>query len=461
MKKLASLLLVFVSVLLSAEAAKAAAPVTINDCDTAEGWFSNGAESDGKNLTVDTADKKQGAGCLQFTQPVTTKVMGMEYRSGGTVDISGAQSIELDMYLSDASLVTSSTDAQIEISSSQVNDDAELNWNFSYIKTLGLTNGWNHLVLPLSSTQESMAAGNKVDLTKICYFRIYFVHSMSGTKVITKLDNIRATLTKKADPPARAKGVLHACDSLAGWNSTSTGRLALDTRDKKEGAGSIKFSFNAGDPSILAELRTDSTDFSAFTTLEFSLYLSDAKVITNSKDMQIEISSNEVLDDAELNWIIEDIQALGLKAGWNNVALPLARGHYSLSSGHKVDLKKICYFRFYSICEPTSTREVVIKVDNVRATNAAPATTTAANTAGSTSGVVATTADATAKATETTDETRTSAGDTFASTDATDPGVSSAASSSFNLWFVIVPVIVLACGGVAVFIILRKRKSSN
>ncbi|MDX2431838.1 MAG: T9SS type A sorting domain-containing protein [Bacteroides sp.] len=152
--------------------------VILQRCDMSNLWTgSNG-------LTVDSGDKKEGVGALKFTGSGTdwfAKTFSQVY-SG--VDESGY--LKLWLYVSDPSAFDGS--GQIEITSSGSPDTDEYSWSLS---GLPLTDGWNELVLPISSAVKS----GDPDLNAINFFRVYQNLSASIT---VKIDDIR--LQKTADP---------------------------------------------------------------------------------------------------------------------------------------------------------------------------------------------------------------------------------------------------------------------
>ena len=154
------------------------AQVFIQRCDRTNLWTGS------NTLTVDNVDKKEGIASLRFNGAGTdwfTKTFSQVY-SG--VDETGYLSLWL--YVSDPAYFDG--EGQIEISSSGGPDTNEYAWDIS---TLGLTSGWNELVLPISSATKT---GNP-DLKAINFFRVY--QKLSGT-ITAKLDDIR--FIKSASP---------------------------------------------------------------------------------------------------------------------------------------------------------------------------------------------------------------------------------------------------------------------
>ena len=107
-------------------------------------------------------------------------------------DMSQYERLELDLWVLDADDVAALGGAsEIELTSSGGCDANELHWYPSNVLT-GLKDGWNHVVIDLAS---GGATGGEIDLTKVNYFRWYWVET-SG-EVQAYLDNIR--LMKSTD----------------------------------------------------------------------------------------------------------------------------------------------------------------------------------------------------------------------------------------------------------------------
>ena len=137
-------------------------------------------------LSVDSGDKKEGMASLSFTGSGTDWFAKTFSRVYSGVDGSGYLSLWL--YVSDPSAFQGS--GQIEITSSGGPDTDEYAWEMA---SLGLTAGWNKLVLPLSSATTS---GNP-DLNAIDFFRVY--QELSGS-VTAKIDDIRLMETATPEP---------------------------------------------------------------------------------------------------------------------------------------------------------------------------------------------------------------------------------------------------------------------
>ena len=149
----------------------AQAQVVLQRCDRTNLW--TGANT----ITVDQSDKKEGTGALQFTGDGTHWFSKQFSQTQTGVDETGYLSVWL--YVSDPDAFDG--EGSIEISSSGGPDVDEYSWNLA---SLGLTGGWNNLVLPVSSAAQQ----GDPDLDAINYFRVYQELSVPVT---AKLDDIR------------------------------------------------------------------------------------------------------------------------------------------------------------------------------------------------------------------------------------------------------------------------------
>jgi len=141
----------------------------LDECDVLTGWFSS------QTLGLNTIDKKQNSGCIEFTGSTTDefkKVFSPAYFSGTTLS-NGA--LRFWYYVSD---VTKCGPVRVELGSGGKADVNEYSWQLT-----GLSNGWNLVNL-------RMTASTKVgtcDLNAINWFRIY--DSKSGS-ITTRIDGL-------------------------------------------------------------------------------------------------------------------------------------------------------------------------------------------------------------------------------------------------------------------------------
>ena len=145
----------------------------ISTCDSNSGWTSS------NTLTVNSTDKKEGAGSLQSAGSKTdefTRVFSTPINTGSTIQDGNLQ---FWYFVSDISAFTAVN--QVELGSGGKADTNEFNWN---IGIGSLQNGWNLVTLPFST---ATITGGTPDLSAINWFRIY---RAKGASVTTKIDQI-------------------------------------------------------------------------------------------------------------------------------------------------------------------------------------------------------------------------------------------------------------------------------
>jgi lysophospholipase L1-like esterase len=149
-----------------------ATPLYLDHCDATTGWVS------ANTLSLNTTDKKEGAGALQSVGSGTD-----EFKKAFTTPINtGASaatgSIQFWYYVSDVTKLSASN--QVEIGSGGTNDVNEYSWNIGT-----LVNGWNLITKPISAAG---ITNGTPDLNAINWIRIY--HAKTGS-VTTKVDGFR------------------------------------------------------------------------------------------------------------------------------------------------------------------------------------------------------------------------------------------------------------------------------
>jgi uncharacterized protein YjdB len=143
----------------------------LSNCDSNSGWTSS------NTLTVNSADKKEGAACLQSVGSKTDefkRVFATPINTGSTLENGNLQ---FWYFVSDINLFAAGN--QVELGSGGVADINEFNWNIGT-----LLNGWNLVTLPFKTAG---VTGGTPDLSAINYLRIYHVKTASVT---TRVDQI-------------------------------------------------------------------------------------------------------------------------------------------------------------------------------------------------------------------------------------------------------------------------------
>ncbi len=153
MNKVFSCLIVGISLMVSPTIH---AQIVLQRCDVLINW-------EGSNpLVIDETDAKEGSGSLSFTGSETDWFKKVFSQTQVGIDETGYFSFWL--YVSDVAQFDG--DGEVEISSSGTADSDEYSWATS---SLGLSNGWNHVILAISDA----AVIGTPSLDEIKYFRIY------------------------------------------------------------------------------------------------------------------------------------------------------------------------------------------------------------------------------------------------------------------------------------------------
>jgi len=224
MKKLISVLLVVVLTMAMVLSVSAADPKVTKDEETgitSLQLFSCDEKPGGSNgYEVDTENAQEGTGCLSF---VAAKGAVHIMLPDDTIDGTGYDTLEFDLYVSDVALFDlfggQGMNSGFEITSSGNCDNQEISWKLAEIKEHHqgeeLVVGWNHIILPLNTAVEREAGGNDpsingpFDISKINYLRFFMVNEPEDHDITVKLDNIcltdRIAAREAAEKEAAAK----------------------------------------------------------------------------------------------------------------------------------------------------------------------------------------------------------------------------------------------------------------
>ena len=145
------------------------------------------------DCVADTSIKTQGAASSSFV----LDGIRVEAATGFDVDISDYDTLEMDVWISDASFFGINFSSQFELTSSGTCDVNEMSWEtgrFSDYLTEGDAKvGWNHIAIPFFTAGET---GGAIDLHHVNFMRWYFVGTdgkLPESGIIIKLDNVMAT----------------------------------------------------------------------------------------------------------------------------------------------------------------------------------------------------------------------------------------------------------------------------
>lgn len=176
--------------------------IIINNADSAAGWSSPGQE-----VMVDTQNKVSGIGSVTVTAKGGI-LKELVYRPSESIDLTGYNYLEFDLFLSDITCLSTSSGFMVELTSSGTCDVASNRYMLSTILLTcpelaeDMSNGdignkWYHFCLPLDKPQNQ--AGGGLDMTAFNYFRIYFIGSPEGTPdCVVNLDNLMVTVSGRS-----------------------------------------------------------------------------------------------------------------------------------------------------------------------------------------------------------------------------------------------------------------------
>lgn len=191
--------------------------IVLQRCDFPTNWESAGV------LTIDKVDFKEGIGSLNYSGNGTAWFRKVFSQTDVGVDATGY--LKMWLYVSDVSAFTGT--GQIEITSSGEYNIDEYSWP---IATLGLTDGWNELILPIADAE---VIGTP-DLNAINYFRI---HQELNSAIAAKLDFVRFSKSINEELPENFLDI-KAVDNTTldgkvmfgyqGWFATNTDGSPID-----------------------------------------------------------------------------------------------------------------------------------------------------------------------------------------------------------------------------------------
>lgn len=146
------------------------------------------------NFSLDKTVKTEGSASL------SVKLSGESFVAQTTlkeeVDITGCDTIAVDVYVSDQSKLAGVTAVYLEITSSGVCDKEEFQWEFlSQLKNSDAEDGWTTVYLDTSIANRT----GTIDETAVNYLRFYTFQGGAASGLVLKLDNIRACYTGGED----------------------------------------------------------------------------------------------------------------------------------------------------------------------------------------------------------------------------------------------------------------------
>lgn len=160
------------------------------------------------------------------------------------------------------------------------------------------------------------------------------------------------------------------------WEDNTMG-FELDTQNQVEGSGCVSLQLTASESSRvqLAFVHFPAVDATAWSALEFDLYISDTAALSymekNGNIGGIELASpvvDNTIGESLYRWsqLIPQMRKSGLVEGWNHVVIPLRS--MTDPSGN-FDQSNVCRLRIYWLCSFDGDENGTLKLDNFRLTN--------------------------------------------------------------------------------------------
>ena len=279
MKKLINILLIVVLTMTMVLSAAASQPtlneetgvtsISLLNCDERPG----GANS----FNIDKDEAQEGEACLSFNIG-TGQVHEMQLPA--IVNGEGYDTLEFDLYISDVTAIGKFADSGLELTSSGICDYQELSWTLPVLNQVNkgeaLVNGWNHVILPLSTAREdegtdkSSPNAGKFDITAINYMRLYMVGATDDTGAIMKVDNFRLSnyqavigVYKEAEEAAESiNSRIEKLDEITAKNYKSMRTKIIGLRNQYKALDELAQSLV--DPEMLALLTKYEEELAAF-----------------------------------------------------------------------------------------------------------------------------------------------------------------------------------------------------
>ncbi|MDD2361512.1 MAG: hypothetical protein PHH84_00935 [Oscillospiraceae bacterium] len=401
------------------------------------------------------------------------------------MDLTNAEYIMLDIYVSDPVVINAGTQGFVELKSGTFTTEESCIWAIGASGKNDFVQGWNTITLPIND--ETKGAAFQQDR-----FAVFKVHVMnfigsytSDTGYTVQLKNINALIPKTMTTTTTTTTVTATTledisnydtipfiptDTMDFWcENVDKGTFTLDSNSiKGEFLKPTGPWYDSNGEWVLEYFRNDgsSVNISGAEKIKFDIYISDPKTINYGTQGKILLASGNLTDNEKCYW---NIGATGLKdftPGWNTVILDLndatLAGSLNLFEPANIKVFKVHEMNF--IGSYTATGGYTIQLRNIVAlvpqaqdttTTPPPATTTAATTTSATTATEdneATTSIEDETTTATTEETTVTISD---DEDTTDGDSNSPKTGYSELRLLLVA---LLAGSVALFIILEKKR---
>ena len=260
-------------------------PFFLTDCDSSDGWYA----SAGVKVALDEKEMSEGFGSVRFTTDLTAYSNASISIAADfdDEDISNADYITFDFYVSHPDLVNSTYQSSVMIGSGGSGSSQICEWK-AVMFMQEYKEGWNTITLPLSSAQSYTANMSKID-----NFRLHFkyINMTQDVKDLTiRIDNLEVH-----SYGSKAITLLN-CDTADNWSGVD----AIESVNHTEGEAALVFytqPANVPDANvnlvrqIVFPVPVDGSNADFF---EFDMYVSDASALRTSNSnygLIFEISS--------------------------------------------------------------------------------------------------------------------------------------------------------------------------
>ena len=328
----------------------------MSDCDTLDGWHPEGGY--GVSLSLDSTIKTEGQSSLK----VDTTGSLFFYRDvavNRSADFRGENFFAFDMWVGAdyLDIFSGVGDCGINLTSDGSWDGGGYVIGSSHLKALNLKAGWNSVVLPLPTDLTGVTA----DISKINKMRFYSTVPTPGA--VVRFDNFRFVDDM---PPVTSGPFLSDCESINGWSYDGgmAATLSLDGAEKTEGYNSLKMVMQGAGLGQMFLFRTvDANQAQNFTGkgyFAFDMWVSadNLDIFKAAGDCGINFTSDGSWDGGGYIIGAAALKAVDLKAGWNEVILPLPD-----TTGVTADITNITCMRIYSLKEMLGE---TVRFDNFR-----------------------------------------------------------------------------------------------